>query len=423
MQSVHTGSARQSISPDRLRELIEESLSHHGPMERVLILPPDFTRFHSGAGEITRILYELLAPRAEVEILPALGTHDPMTPEELTTMFGDIPHDRFRVHDWRDGIEKLGEIPGEFIREVSGGRLDYSIDAEVSRIVARGGHDRIFSVGQVVPHEVIGMANHNKNLFVGTGGQDTINKTHFLGAVAGMESVMGKTDSPVRRVLNEAERRHAAHLPLTYVLTVRSTDEERNLHTRGFYMGEGDAGFREACELSREVNLDLLEEPLERVVVYLDPTEFKSTWLGNKAIYRTRMAIADDGDLVILAPGVKKFGERPEIDRLIREYGYRTTPEILAAVEREQELRDNLSAAAHLIHGSSEDRFRIHYAVEQLSREDIEGVGYRHARLDEMTDRYSPDTARDGWNRTADGEDYFFISNPALGLWAQRSKF
>jgi hypothetical protein len=82
-----------------------------------------------------------------------------------------------------------------------------------------------------------------------------------------------------------------------------------------------------------------------------------STWLGNKAVYRTRMAMADGGELIILAPGVKEFGEDHEIDRLIRKYGYRGTPATLAAVKANEELRNNLSAAAHLIHGSSEGRF------------------------------------------------------------------
>ncbi len=420
---MQIGSRNQSISTDRIRELIQEALTAYGSLKKVLILPPDFTRFHSGAGEITQILYELLSPQAKIDILPALGTHDPMTDAEITKMFGDIPKSCFLVHDWREGISELGPIDSDFIKKVSDNKLSYSITAEVSRWVKEGGYDRIFSVGQVVPHEVIGMANHNKNLFVGTGGQDTINKTHFLGAVAGMEKVMGKTDSPVRRVLNEAENRYAKDLPLTYILTVRSTDENRKLHTRGFYMGEGDEGFKSACELSREVNLDLLDEPLKKVVVYLDPEEFKSTWLGNKAIYRTRMAIADNGELIILAPGVKKFGEREEIDHLIRKYGYRKTEVILEKVDQNQELQDNLSAAAHLIHGSSEGRFKIRYAAPLLSEKEVTGVGYEYAQLDELIQRYDPIESKDGWNQTADGEDYFFISNPALGLWALRSKF
>jgi len=153
-------------------------------------------------------------------------------------------------------------------------------------------------------------------------------------------------------------------------------------------------------------------------VVYLAPHEFHSTWLGNKAIYRTRMAIADQGELIVLAPGVKTFGEDSEIDRLIRKYGYRTTPEVMRFTEENDELRNNLSAAAHLIHGSSENRFRITYCPGGLTRDEIEGVGYQYASLEEMTRRYDPSVLRDGWNTTDEGERVYYIRNPALGLWA-----
>jgi hypothetical protein len=170
--------------------------------------------------------------------------------------------------------------------------------------------------------------------------------------------------------------------------------------------------------LSIQVNFTVLQEELSKVVVYLDPEEFHSTWLGNKSIYRTRMAIADGGELIVLAPEVGTFGEDPEIDRLIRKYGYRTTPEIMRFMRENEDLRNNLSAAAHLIHGSSENRFRVTYCPGHLSREEIEGVGYRYERLEVVQQRYDPGQLKDGWNTLPDGERVFFIRNPALGLWA-----
>src|SRR6202008_4889 len=143
------------------------------------------------------------------------------------------------------------------------------------------------------------------------------------------------------------------------------------------------------------------------------PSEFKSTWLGNKAVYRTRMAMADGGELIILAPGLKEFGEDQEIDRLIRKYGYRGTPTTLAATKVNKELQENLSAAAHLIHGSSEGRFGITYCPGHLTREEIEGVHYEYGDLAKMTAKYDPETLKDGWN-TIDGEEIFYISNPGL---------
>jgi nickel-dependent lactate racemase len=293
----------------------------------------------------------------------------------------------------------------------------------VANLIATGEHDLILSIGQVVPHEVVGMANYNKNIFVGTGGQEGINKSHFVGAAFGMERMMGRADTPVRRILNYASEHFAKHLPIVYVHTVVGRGENGKLVVRGLYVSDDASGFEKASALSLKVNFEMLTKPLKKVVVYLDPSEFKSTWLGNKAVYRTRMAMADGGELIILAPGLKEFGEDHEIDRLIRKYGYRGAPATLAASKKHPELQKNLSAAAHLIHGSSEGRFGITYCPGHLTQKEIEGVNFKYADLKTMTKRYNPKKLKDGWNTLPDGEKIFYISNPALGLWACRSRF
>jgi hypothetical protein len=227
----------------------------------------------------------------------------------------------------------------------------------------------------------------------------------------------------VRRVLNYASDHFAGELPVLYVLTVIGRDQSGKLVVRGLFIGDDDECFLKASELSLEVNFEMLDKALPKVLVYLEPEEFKSTWLGNKSIYRTRMALADRGELVVLAPGLSTFGEDAEIDRLIRKYGYRTSPEILQAVEANAELQNNLSAAAHLIHGSSEERFHICYCPGKLSREEIESVNYSYADLGEMMDRYAPEKLKEGFNTLPDGEEIFYISNPALGLWSWKEKF
>ena len=416
------GSETDVLKESDLRQGLSEALAKLGEQRKVLAIPPDFTRLHSQAGIVTRLVWEHYRERL-TDVLPALGTHVPMSDSEITKMFGSVPLSLFRVHDWRKDVVTLGEVPADFIRQQSEGKVDYPWKAQVNKLLVEGSFDLILSIGQIVPHEVIGMAGYNKNVFVGTGGPEGINKSHFLGAVYGMERIMGRADNPVRRVLNYASEQFARHLPIVYVLTVVAQGSDGQLEVRGLYVGDDAECFRLAADLSLKVNFRMLDDPLRKVVVYLDPGEFKTTWLGNKSVYRTRMAIADGGELIVLAPGLKEFGEDRQIDALIRKYGYVGTPKVLSLVREAEDLRNNLSAAAHLIHGSSEGRFSITYCPGHLTRQEIESVNFRFAGLNEMTKRYNPDTLKDGFNTLPDGERIFYISNPALGLWAYRGRF
>ncbi|MHC5000960.1 MAG: lactate racemase domain-containing protein [Planctomycetota bacterium] len=288
------GSEKENLKVADLKAGLYEALNKLGTPKKVLAIPPDITRFYSRAGELTEFAWNYYGPEM-ADILPALGTHYAMTDAEIDRMFGDIPHDLFRVHDWRNDVVTLGDVPADYLQEVSNGKVDFSWPAQVNKLLVEGDFDLILSIGQVVPHEVVGMANHNKNIFVGTGGAEGINKSHFLGAVYGMERMMGRADTPVRRVLNYASDHFAKDMPIVYVLTVvEATDEGQTV--RGLFIGNDVECFEQAAALSLKVNFQMLDKPLAKVVVYLEPKEFKSTWLGNKSIYRTRMAMADGGD-------------------------------------------------------------------------------------------------------------------------------
>jgi len=416
------GSPGTSFSNEEVRAALFAALDSLGKKSRVLAVPPDFTRYHSQAGLLTELVWDYYRERL-TDVLPAIGTHYPMTDEEIATMFGRVPKHLFRIHDWRKGLTTLGEVPAALVREVSEGKIDYGIPIQVDTLLAGGGHDLILSLGQVVPHEVIGMAGFNKNIFVGTGGDEGINKTHFLGAVYGMERMMGRADTPVRRVLNYGSDHFARHLPIVYVLTVIARNDGGDLAIKGLFVGDDPECFHRAAALSLAVNVQRMEMPFRRAVVYLDPSEYKSTWLGNKSIYRTRMAMADGGEVIVIAPGLARFGEDDRIDPLIRKYGYRGTDRVLENVRTQDDLKRNLGTAAHLIHGSSEGRFKVTYCPGRLTRQEIEGVGFSYADLDETTARYDPGKLADGFNTLADGEQVFYISNPALGLWARRECF
>lgn len=416
---IESGDAESIISEDQLLAMLDKLLEEiANDARKVLLVPPDHTRLNSRAGEITAILYNKLKNRSEVRIMPALGTHFEMTPEQLRMMFGEaIPQDAFIAHDWRNSLLPLGELPASRIRELSEGKLDFAMQVAVNRELFEGDYDLILSIGQIVPHEVIGMANYTKNIMIGVGGGDTINKSHYLGAVYGMERIMGETESPVRSALNEGfDEFVRPKVNMHFIFTVIGKQDNK-LALKGLYAGDDHATFAKACQLSREVNLDKLDKPIRKCVVYLDPEEFTSTWLGNKAVYRTRKAMADGGELIILAPALHTFGEDPEIDRLIRKYGYRGTQDTLQAVEDNPELAENLSAAAHLIHGTADGRFNITYCPgDGVTRDEVEGVGFSYRTYADAVAQFDPDLLQDGWN-VVNGEEVFYVSNPALGLW------
>jgi hypothetical protein len=391
------GAVDCDISSAELKKIVFETLEKLGEKEKVLIIPPDFTRFHSRAGEISCYIYEYYGDKV-TDVLPALGTHSGMTDEQLDEMFPGIPKGLFRVHDWRNDVVTVGEVPAEYVKEVSEGAVDYAWPAQLNKLLVEGGYDLILSVGQVVPHEVVGMANYTKNIFVGTGGAEGINKSHFIGAAYGMEKIMGRAQTPVRKVMNYGL--NFIDLPIVYFQTVIGGDGDGGLKMRGLYVSDQEDCFLKASDLALEVNFKMVDKPLKKVVVYLD----------------------DDGELIVLAPGLKEFGEDSEIDRLIRKYGYVGTPKVMDALQANQELADNLSAAAHLIHGSSEGRFSITYCPGNLTKEEIESVNFEYADVDEMMKLYDITKLKDGFN-TVNGEEIFYISNPALGLWAFKDRF
>ena len=415
MSCIYAENTAGGLDVGHIKEKLLESL-HNRKLKKVLLIPPDITRRNSGAGLITSLYYELLEG-VHVDILPALGTHVPMTRDEQISFFGDnIPAERFLEHDWRVNVTKVGEVPGEFVREVTGCLLEQSMDVELSNHLLNKSYDLILSIGQVVPHEVVGMANYTKNIVVGCGGSSFINQTHMIGAVYGMERIMGQTDTPVRKVFDYAQAHYIDKMPVEYVLAVTVSEGDK-VDVLGLYIGKGRECYERAALLSQKHNLNYLESPIDTCVVWLDEHEFHSTWLGNKAIYRTRMAMANGGSLIVLAPGVRRFGEDEEIDRLIRKFGYTGRENILALSKSEPELAGNLSAAAHLIHGSTDGRFNVVYATDKLSKEEVESVGFGYMPLSDALSKYDPKSLSPGYNTTANDEVIYYIENPALGLW------
>ncbi|HLV03854.1 lactate racemase domain-containing protein [uncultured Georgenia sp.] len=405
--------------------LLEEARERLGITEyrRVLLLPPDLTRAHSGTGWMTEYLYQRLdAAGAEVHVIPTLGQHVPHTPEDNRWMFGSIPEERIHAHDWKDGVVNVGTVPAEFVREKTGGAVDWEMPVDLNTMLMNEQWDLIVNIGHVVPHEVLGFANHNKNYFIGLGGKRLLGASHMASAVYGIENNLGNLLTPVRACFNYAEEEFLGHLPDVYLMVVMDYDDNGRLAHTGVYVGDDLETYYDAARASREQNFTVFEEPAKKVVAVMQADEFRATWVANKAVYRTRMAIADGGELLVIAPGVERFGEQPEVDDLIRKYGYLSQREVLDLYQTQADMQDIPHGTAHLVHGSSEGRFTITYAPGHLTREEIESVGYRYMDLQEALRRYDPAVMKDGWNTMPDGEEVYYISTPSAGLWSTREK-
>ncbi|MEJ8734148.1 MULTISPECIES: lactate racemase domain-containing protein [Mediterraneibacter] len=407
------------ISPAKTMQSVEQLLAQYPDVRKVLIIPPDFTRCYSYAGEITQILYKKLSPQAQVHVMPALGTHMEMDAQEKEKMFhGVIPDSAFLVHHWQTDTISIGTVPKSVVEEISGGLYSTDIEVEVNEKLIHGGYDLILSVGQVVPHEVVGMANYSKNIFVGIGGRQMINKSHMLSAICGMEQALGVADSPARKVFDYAQEHFLTELPLVYIQTVTTLDPQEQVSLKGLYIGSSRKPFEHACALADKLNITHIGRPAKKVVTYLDPYELKTTWVGNKGIYRTRMAVADGGELIVLAPGVKAFGENKEMDEMIRTFGYKGRDYVLDLFNKGI-FQDRIMAAAHLIQGSADGRFHVTYCTrsDNLSKEEINNVGYDWMEYEQAIKTYNPHTLKEGWNTLKDGEEIYFVKTPALGLW------
>jgi nickel-dependent lactate racemase len=408
-------------------QLVNEAQSRIAPkLDRVLLLPPDLTRAHSGVGKITGWVYQEVMrrnPEAYVRVIPTLGQHLPHTEAENKWMFGPIPNEIILRHDWRNGVSHVGTIPASLVEETTGGVAGWEIPVDLNSTLMNEPWDLIVNLGHVVPHEVLGFANHNKNYFIGLGGKETICASHIAAAVYGIENNLGCLVTPLRACYNYAEEKMLGHLPDVYLQIVMRRDAENRLVTSGLFIGNDLETYLQAARLSREQNITVFDKPVKKMVAVMQPDEFRATWVANKAVYRTRMAIADGGELLIIAPGVERFGEQPEVDALIRKYGYRGTARTLALYKTEADMQAIPHGVAHLIHGSSEGRFTITYAPgPKIGKEEIEQVGYQYADAMEMQRRYDPAVMKEGWNTMPDGEKVFYISTPSAGLWATDAK-
>ncbi|WP_319559397.1 lactate racemase domain-containing protein [Marispirochaeta sp.] len=336
-------------------------------------------------------------------------------------MFGSIPEERILKHDWIKDSKRLGEIPADYVREITEGKADWEIPVAINRLLVDEHWDLIINVGHVVPHEVLGFANHNKNYFIGLGGKEMICASHMAAACYGIENNLGTLVTPLRHCYNKAESEYLHTLSDMYVQLVMSYNENNEFVHTGFYCGDDLDTYLLAAGQSKQENISIVP-PLKKVVAVMQGDEFFSTWVANKAIYRTRKAMADGGELIIIAPGLKRFGEQDSVDAIIRKYGYSGTKNIMELWKKKKDLQELTHATAHLIHGSSEGRFTITYAPGHLSKDEIEMINFNYLDYAEALNIYNPENLRNGFNTLPSGEEIYFISTPSAGLWTTKEK-
>ncbi len=423
------------------------SAAPRGKKQTILVIPPDISRLHSAAGELTARLYASWSPYATIKIMPALGTHRRMTPDELRSMFGpQIPLRDYLYHDWRWGVVRAHTLGARELVRLLGtdrneedGESGESGDSSVRlRGTTRTGqlhvyinhhimsrrYTRIVSIGQVAPHEVVGMSNHVKNLVIGCGGKQVIDFSHYYSAKIGMANLIGTPNTPIRTLLNAIYDASLAHLPVHFAMTVMTEELDGIFRPYALCIGDDTECFDAAAAASTEANI--IPEPrcYDLVVAYLPRRQYRSLWLANKAIYRLSDIVATGGELLIIAPGVDRVAEDDAFgDLIVRHGGYMGS----AAVERElnqsgrrrrgrHSLSANLAVAAHLIHGSPEERYKVTYATDSLSPELLQRLGYQHRTLASIN-AYRPFRRPVGGCTNALGRDYYYVYNPGFRLW------
>ena len=353
---IGKGSPELDLSPGELRAIIEQALLSVGPEARVLAIIPDKTR-----DDNTDILFpfaaEVLATRgvAQFDALVAQGTHVPMTEAEKRAKIGyadgmPVPGlGSIFDHLWDkpEELVLLGELSAERVRELTGGLISDPVPVQLNRLLAPGLYDTVLVLGATVPHEVAGFAGGAKYFFPGVAGPDLTHATHWLGALASIENVIGRVETPTRHMIEAAADFVPARIIVFNTVVTRSDDGK--LHTHALFAGDFREAFRRSAEVSRHVHIKYTGRKYKRVVALLDE-HYDELWVGGKASYKLGGIIETGGELIIYAPHLTSISETH--GRMIEKYGYAPLDRVREMVALNEDLRNNLAVAAQLAHVS-----------------------------------------------------------------------
>ena len=353
---IGTGSPEFDLAPGELRDIVEQALLHVAPGAHVLAIIPDKTR-----DDNTDVLFpfaaEILSARqvAQFDALVAQGTHVPMSDDEKRSKIGSGNDSATPAlgqifdHQWNvpDELTTIGELSAAEVSRITGGLITEAVKVNLNRLLAPGIYDTILIFSATVPHEVAGFAGGAKYLFPGVAGPDLTHATHWLGALASIENVIGRIETPTRHMIEAA-----ADFVSSQIITLNSVvtrDDQNVLRTHALFAGDFREAFRRAAEVSRQVHIKYTGRKYKRVVALLDE-HYDELWVGGKASYKLGAIIEAGGELIIYAPHLRSISETH--GALIEKYGYAPLDRVREMVALSTELQNNLAVAAHLAHVS-----------------------------------------------------------------------
>jgi nickel-dependent lactate racemase len=323
MNAIGIGSATDYVSQAQVRETIVSACEAIKPTgKRILAIIPDHTRT-CPLPMFLRELYDVVGRQAKkLDFLVALGTHPPMSNDQIDHLLGVQPGQRSEVfpnvdvfnHHWKDpnALRHIGTLPAGKIAEISEGRFSMDVEVTVNKLVFD--YDAVVIVGPVFPHEVVGFSGGCKYFFPGVSGPELLNFFHWLGAVITNPKIIGTKYTPVRAVVDAAGDMIGTD-KFAFCMVVRGEE------LAGLYFGTPKVAWSAAADLSDKIHVQYVDKPFKSVLSRA-PKMYDDIWTGGKCMYKLECVVADGGELIIYAPHITEISVAH--GQLIQEIGYHT---------------------------------------------------------------------------------------------------